>query len=136
MDDRKPSLMVDGVVVEDDKILLIRRGNQPFKGMWALPGGFVEYGERVEDAVVREVYEETSIKVKVRELLGVYSDPGRDPRGHSVSIVFLCERLSGEPAGGDDAAECRMFDVEKLPELAFDHWKIVSDALSCIFHDR
>ncbi|HEC96325.1 MAG TPA: NUDIX hydrolase [Euryarchaeota archaeon] len=123
-----PKVAVDGVVIKDRKILLVKRGKDPFKGKYALPGGFVEYGERVEDAVIREVFEETNVKVKIKDLLGVYSDPNRDPRGHVISIAFLLEYVSGEPAGGDDAAEASWFDIDNLPPLAFDHDKIIKDA--------
>ena len=123
-----PKVAVDGVVIKDRKILLVKRGKDPFKGKYALPGGFVEYGERVEDAVIREVFEETNVKVKIKDLLGVYSDPNRDPRGHVISIAFLLEYVSGEPTGGDDAAEAGWFDMDNLPPLAFDHDKIIKDA--------
>jgi 8-oxo-dGTP diphosphatase len=126
---RNPALTVDGVLIEDGKILLIKRGREPFKGKWALPGGFVEYGERVEDAVIREFREETGIEAEIISLLGVYSDPNRDPRGHTVSIVYLLKRKGGELKGGDDASEARFFSLDNLPELAFDHDKIIRDAV-------
>jgi len=90
---KRPLIAVDGVLIKDGKILLVRRGKEPFRGYYALPGGFVEYGETVERAVVREVYEETGIKTRVKELLGVYSDPNRDPRGHVISIAFILEYI-------------------------------------------
>lgn len=127
---RNPRLTVDGVIVRGSKLLLIRRGNPPFKNTWALPGGFVEYGETVERAVRREVREETCLDTSIRRLVGVYSDPDRDPRGHTVSVVFLLTVESGSPQGGDDAAEARWFDIAALPELAFDHAKIIRDALA------
>ncbi|RLE58684.1 MAG: ADP-ribose pyrophosphatase [Thermoprotei archaeon] len=123
-----PKIAVDGVVIKDGKILLVKRGKDPFKGKYALPGGFVEYGEKVEDAIIREVLEETNVRVKIRDLLGVYSDPDRDPRGHVISIAFLLEYVSGDPTGGDDAIEAGWFDINNLPPLAFDHDKIISDA--------
>ncbi len=126
---RNPALTVDGVLIEDGKILLIKRGKEPFKGKWALPGGFVEYGERVEDAVIREFQEETGLETEIIRLAGVYSDPERDPRGHTVSIVYVLERKGGELKGGDDASEARFFSLNSLPELAFDHEKIVRDVL-------
>ncbi|RLF67488.1 MAG: ADP-ribose pyrophosphatase [Thermoplasmata archaeon] len=125
---KRPMIAVDGVLIRDRKILLVRRGKDPFKGYYALPGGFVEYGETVENAVVREVLEETGIKTRVKELLGVYSDPNRDPRGHVISIAFLLEYVEGEPRGGDDAEKAQWFDLEDLPNLAFDHDKIIRDA--------
>ena len=123
---KKPSIAVDGIITKDGKILLIKRKNEPFKGKWALPGGFVEYGERVEEAVLREIKEETGLNAKIKKLLGVYSDPNRDPRGHTISIVFILE-AEGEAKGGDDAEEAKFFDLKKLPSLAFDHKKIVDD---------
>jgi len=124
----KPSITVDGVLIKNGKILLIKRRNEPFSGKWALPGGFVEYGEKVEDAVLREFEEETGIKARIKKLLGVYSEPERDPRGHTISIVFLLEG-EGEARGGDDASDAKFFDLNDLPPLAFDHEKIIKDAL-------
>ena len=124
----KPSIAVDGVWIKNGKILLIKRKNEPFKGKWALPGGFVEYGERVEDAVLREFQEEVGIKAKIKKLLGVYSDPKRDPRGHVISVVFLLE-AEGEPKAGDDAEDAKFFSLDNLPPLAFDHEKIIKDAI-------
>lgn len=129
MDYKSPKLTVDGVVVKDKKILLIKRKNQPFKGKWALPGGFVEYGEKTEDAVVREVFEETGLKTKISHLVGVYSNPDRDPRGHIVSVVYFLEICNGKVKSGDDACEVRFFDLNHLPELSFDHGDILKDAL-------
>jgi len=131
---KSPRLTVDGVIIKNKKILLIRRKNEPFKGKWALPGGFVSYGERVEDAVVREVKEETGLDTKIQRLLGVYSDPERDPRGHTVSIAYLLSPKEGAPKGGDDALEARFFDINDLPSLAFDHDKIIKDALHMLAH--
>ncbi|HEC82534.1 MAG TPA: NUDIX hydrolase [Thermoplasmatales archaeon] len=130
----KPNITVDGILIKNKKILLIKRLNEPFKGKWALPGGFVEYGERVEEAVLREFEEETGIKASIKKLIGVYSDPSRDPRGHTISIVFLLEG-KGEPYAGDDAVEAKFFDLEKLPPLAFDHEKIIRDAIKMIEED-
>ena len=125
---KKPSITVDGVIIKKGKILLIKRKNEPFKGKWALPGGFVEYGEKVEDAVLREIKEETGLNAKIKNLLGVYSDPNRDPRGHTISIVFILEG-EGEAKASDDASDVKFFDLNKLPPLAFDHEKIIKDAI-------
>ncbi len=125
---KSPSLAVDGVVFKDNTVLLIKRKNDPFKGFWALPGGFVEYGEKVEDSVVREVSEETGLETRVNRLVGVYSDPSRDPRGHIVSVVFLLNIVGGVLKSGDDAAEARFFKVDDLPRLSFDHNIIIKDA--------
>lgn len=123
-----PALTVD-VVIEypDGDIILIKRRNPPFEGTWALPGGFVEVGETVEKAAVREAKEETGLRVRLDRLVGVYSDPNRDPRGHTVSVVF-----HGTPEGGTAKAASDASDVIKCGdfmtrELAFDHKKILSD---------
>lgn len=108
-----------------DRIVLIRRKNPP-EG-WALPGGFVEIGETVESAAAREAQEETSLQVRDLRLFGVYSDPSRDSRGHTVSVVFL-GTADGEPVGADDAREARIFSLDALPSpLAFDHETILDD---------
>jgi len=127
MNDRSPRLTVDGLVSKNNKILLIKRKNEPFRDKWALPGGFVEYGEKVEDAVVREVFEETGLRTEITSLFGIYSDPGRDPRGHTISAVFILKILGGEVAGGDDASDANFFSFDDLPVLGFDHDKIVDD---------
>jgi len=126
---KSPKLTVDGILLKKGEILLIKRKNPPFKDNWALPGGFVEYGEKTEDAVLREFFEETGLKTKINKLIGVYSDPDRDPRGHTISIVYLVEEKGGELIGGDDALEAKFFNVKKLPTLAFDHGKIIEDLL-------
>lgn len=124
-----PKLTVDGVLLEESELLLIQRKHDPFKGVWALPGGFVDYGETTEQALVREMEEETGLIVKIRELVGVYSDPTRDPRGHTVSIVYQVERIRGTLCGGDDATMAQFFNYGSLPVLAFDHHRIINDVL-------
>ena len=123
----RPNLTVDAIVLIEGKLVLIQRKNEPFKGMWALPGGFVEYKEKVEDAVVREMEEETGLKTRVLSLVGVYSDSDRDPRGHTVSAVFHLEKVGGELKAASDAKSVQLFSLEELPELAFDHENIVAD---------
>ena len=127
-----PSLTVDAIILIDGKLLLIRRGKEPFKGQYALPGGFVEYGERVEEAVEREVLEETGLNAEVSDFLGVYSAPDRDPRGHTISVVFYLEKIGGQLSAGDDAAEVKLFDLGDLPELAFDHSEIINDFIKTL----
>ena len=129
MEYKNPKLTVDGIIINDDKILLIKRKNEPFKDKWALPGGYVEYGETVEDAVLREISEETNLSVGIKELLGVYSSPDRDPRGHTVTIAFILNVKSGDVKCGDDAADAKFFEKRKLPDLSFDHDKIIEDAI-------
>ena len=125
-----PKLMVDVVVPsEAGRILLIRRASDPYEGQWALPGGFVEVGETLEEAAVREAGEETGLTVDIVRLVGVYSDPDRDPRGHNVSCAYLARNREGEPSAASDAAEVSFLDPSTV-ELAFDHDRIITDALS------
>lgn len=126
---RNPALTVDAVVVKDKKILLIKRKREPYQGHYALPGGFVEYGETVEAAMRREVLEETGLVVKIKSLVGVYSDPDRDPRGHVVSVVFAADIIGGALAAASDATDALLCDIADLPPLAFDHAQIISDSL-------
>ena len=126
---KSPKLTVDGLILKDKKVLLIKRKNYPFKGKWALPGGFVEYKEKTEDTAIREVFEETGLKTKINNLVGVYSDPNRDPRGHTVSVIYLLEICGGKLKSSDDASDAKFFDLNQLPKLAFDHSKIIKDAL-------
>lgn len=126
---KSPKITVDGVILTDGKILLVKRKNSPFKNKWALPGGFVEYGETTETAILREIFEETGLKTKIRNLSGVYSDPDRDPRGHTVSVVYAMEKIEGELKYGDDAIDVKFFDLGDLPCLAFDHYKIIKEVI-------
>ena len=124
-----PNITADGIVIKEQQILLIQRKNEPFKGRWALPGGFVNYGEKTEEAAIREVFEETGLKTKKNDLLGVYSDPNRDPRGHTITIAYFLEITGGNLKAGDDASNAKFFNVNKLPDLAFDHKIIINDAI-------
>ena len=128
MKNKTPRLTVDAVLFHADSVLLIQRKFSPFQGQWALPGGFVESGETTENAVIREFYEETGMKATVKRLVGVYSDPLRDPRGHTVSIVYLVESSVEGFNAGDDAQDVKFFKIGKLPDMAFDHEKIIHDA--------
>ncbi len=128
-----PLLTVDAVILyEKDKLVLIKRKNPPFQGEYALPGGFVDVGETVEDACVREAKEETNINVKIKKLIGVFSEPSRDPRGHVVSIAYLCEPKTKKekPKAQDDAASLEIIPISKIPslKLAFDHMEILKDS--------
>jgi 8-oxo-dGTP diphosphatase len=124
-----PALTVDVIIeMADGGIVLIERRNPPHG--WALPGGFVEYGETVEQAAVREAREETGLEVELVRQLHVYSDPARDPRSHTVSVVFI-GRAGGAPRGGSDAATARVFVRDELPApIAFDHAAILDDYFS------
>ncbi len=125
-----PALAVDCVVLDPvGRLLLVRRGREPFKGRYALPGGFVDAGERVEAAALRELREETGVIGHIEKLVGVYSDPGRDPRGPVVSIAFLVTPATELAAGGDDADDAVFVADWKASDLAFDHARIVADAL-------
>lgn len=127
---RNPLLTVDGIVLMGGKLVVVRRGRDPFRGKLALPGGIVEYGETVEAAVVREVREETGLETRVRRLLSIYSRPDRDPRGHFASVAFVLEAIGGRLRAGDDAAEVELVSLAPMPELAFDHSSIVLDFLA------
>lgn len=122
-----PLLAVDALIIYKRKLVLIKRKNPPYKDQFALPGGSVEIGETVEDATIREAKEETDLDIEIVRLLGVYSDPKRDPRSHTVSICFIA-RGEGNLRAGSDAKDIGLFDLNQLPELAFDHNKIIEDA--------
>ncbi len=133
MEYRQPKLTVDVIIETGERrdLVLIRRKNPPHG--WALPGGFVDVGETVERAARREALEETSLHVELERQFHVYSDPRRDPRGHTVSVVFI-GRAAEEPRGADDAAEARAFPRDDLPDsLAFDHGQILEDYLRGLY---
>jgi len=130
MNARNPSLSVDCVVFDPGgRLLLIRRKNLPFRGQYALPGGYVEYGETTEKAAARELAEETGLLAADVSLLGVYSDPDRDPRGHVVSIAYRVAVTGYDLRAGDDAADAAFVADWQALDLAFDHRKIVADAV-------
>jgi len=137
-----PALTVDVAAIAGEpprSILLVQRASEPFAGSWALPGGFVEAGERVPAAAARELAEETGVHAEPSELalLGVYDAPGRDPRGPTVSIVYVLLSDGEPPArGADDARDARWHPLERLPPLAFDHAAVVADAVSFAAHAR
>jgi 8-oxo-dGTP diphosphatase len=108
-------------------VLLIRRGNDPFKGLWAIPGGFLEMDEEIETAANRELLEETGIEGIELKQMHTFGTPGRDPRGRQITVVFTATvEKEIKPTAGDDAAEAKWFDIEDLPELAFDHDKVIA----------
>lgn len=126
---KTPLLTVDCIIeLQNNRIVLIRRQHPPLG--WALPGGFVDVGEKLHDAAVREVKEETGLSVDLTEQFFTYSDPARDPRKHTVSTVFI-GWAEGEPKGSDDAAEARAVPITELPpDLCFDHGQILADYLT------
>ncbi|MCB2221402.1 MAG: NUDIX hydrolase [Bacteroidetes bacterium] len=134
----RPALTVDAVIFrkinQELEVLLIQRKNYPFEGMWALPGGFVDMDETVEDAVVRELYEETGLKIEKLEQLHTFSALGRDPRGRTVSVTFfgIIGGQSSQVQGGDDAMDAKWFKMNQIPHLAFDHIEAVNMALKQI----
>ncbi|HDM79497.1 MAG TPA: NUDIX hydrolase [Deltaproteobacteria bacterium] len=123
---RNPLLTVDIIIeLPNNRVVLIERKNPPHG--WALPGGFVDYGESLENAAAREAKEETSLEIFDLEQFRAYSDPDRDPRHHTVTVVFVA-KAAGEPVAGDDAKNVRVFDLGHLPQnMAFDHGKILAD---------
>lgn len=127
-----PKVTVDAICVSNGRLLLIKRRNDPYKDHWALPGGFVEVGETTENAVIREMKEETNLDFRIGGLVGVYSEPDRDVRGHAVSITYWgWARDADELKSGDDAAHAEWIEVDDVirmvKELAFDHGKMVTD---------
>jgi len=124
-----PALAVDVIIEQDDRLLLIKRKNEPFKYLYALPGGFVNEYELVEAAAVREIREETSVDIILIDILGVYSKPNRDPRGHVISVVFVGKITGGVPKAGDDAGSYEWLRMDDLTDIkvAFDHINILDD---------
>jgi len=136
---KSPSLTVDAVIMcKDNFLVLIKRKKDPYKDSWALPGGFVEYGETVESAVIREVKEETGLDVDLKTIVGVYSDPDRDPRGHTVTICYLAQKSGGELKADTDASRVQCFKKEEISKmnLAFDHDIILKDAFNLLNNQK
>ena len=122
---RNPLVTVDIVIEIDNGIVLIKRANPPYG--WALPGGFVDYGETLESSAVREAKEETSLDIKLKEQFHSYSEPDRDPRHHTVTTVYIAKGI-GSPKPADDAKKVGVFTKSNLPEpIVFDHKKIIDD---------
>lgn len=153
---RHPSVAVDCVVFRGNSVLLVKRGGHPFRGRLALPGGFIEEGESAEQAVRRELHEETGLGVEKLRQFGFASTPNRDPRDWNISLVFTAQSYSGEPQGGDDAAEAMFVDISlsgnlltvggqkieldirlnECGELDFDETKIVKDDVLAFDHAK
>lgn len=143
MEYKKPSLTVDMFIINENseghvdfkeninnqEFILIKRKNNPYKDHWALPGGFVDYGESTESAAIREAKEETSIDIELIKLFDVYSEPDRDPRGHTVTVVYLTKGDLSQMKADDDAKEIEIFSFNDLNsiDLAFDHATILED---------
>ncbi len=121
----------DVIVQYKGKILIEKRGSDPFKGMFCLPGGRHDEGERIEETAIREIKEEAGLDIKLRHILGVYSDPKRDPRGHTLSVVFIADAKSDKARAASDAADVFWVEPAKIAKenLAFDHKKIIKDYL-------
>jgi 8-oxo-dGTP diphosphatase len=125
------AVTVDAVVVDSNNVLLIKRGNEPYKDCWALPGGYMDFDETAGEACCRELAEETGIEAEGIYFIGEFSQPGRHPE-QCISLAFLITNWQGEPAAGDDAQEVKWFSMTDLPaNIAFDHKKIVECAASC-----
>ena len=121
-------LTADAVLIVDNEVLLVQRKYDPFKGKWGFPGGFVDPDEKVLDGAKRELQEETGITNVELSQFGAYGDPGRDPRGRTVSFVYWAfPKEKPHAKAADDAANCGWFSLDNLPEMAFDHGKILSD---------
>lgn len=140
---RNPALTVDGVVLHrqnhsfgDDacSVLLIERGRDPFKGRHALPGGFVDYGEDINNAINREIQEETGLTGLPFKQFQTFGNPDRDPRGHTVSVVYVAVVIGQQPevAGGDDAVDAAWYPLDRLPDLAFDHALILEKVIEAL----
>ena len=123
-------LAADAIILDKGNVVLIRRKFPPFQGMWSLAGGMVNYRESAESAAVREAKEETNLDVKIKKLVGVYSKPGRDPRGHLVSVCFLCSKTGGEIKVTEETLGVKEFSPEELRnmQLAADHKDMLRDA--------
>lgn len=134
----RPAVTADVVAItkeEEPKVLLIQRGNEPYKGCWAFPGGFMEMDETTEECAIRELEEETGLKLDSMVQVGAYSKVDRDPRGRTITIAYLA--IVDGPLSviaQDDAAKAEWFSINALPALAFDHDEIMTDALNIYFN--
>ena len=125
---KSPILTADGILLEKGMVLLVKRKIPPYSGSWVIPGGHVDYGETTEKGIKREIKEELGIPVKIKRLFGVYSDPKRDPRYHTVSAVYLVEKIKGKIKLNEEASEFKFFSLNNLPKkIGFDHRKVLND---------
>jgi 8-oxo-dGTP diphosphatase len=130
-------LTADAILIVGNEVLLVQRKNEPFQGKWCIPGGFVDPEERVLDAAKRELQEETAVENVALKMFSAYGDPGRDPRGRTVSFVYWCLLDKKPPAvAADDAADCNWFDLNALPEMAFDHRQILDEFRTKLKSDK
>jgi len=118
-------IAIDALIIQNNKILLIKRRVEPFKDFWALPGGGIDFDETAEEALQKEVIEETGLRMVSSKFIQIYTDPNRDPK-QVITLSYYVE-AEGEPKAGDDATEYKWFDIHELPELGFDHKKIIED---------
>lgn len=136
----RPAVTADCVVFCNDSdglsVLLIERANEPFKGCWAFPGGFMDMEENAEDCAKRELKEETGMEVRSLKYLGTFSEVNRDPRGRTITIAYYVVVEKSEVVGADDASQARWFPIDLIPSLAFDHDKILQMALEEIKKDK
>ena len=133
----RPMASSDSVVIHNNEILLVKRATKPFKGFWTLPGGIMDPGETIEQTAVREVLEEPGAKVTIDRMLGVYSGPKRDPRGTSLSVVFLMKFIKFVGVADKEVSEVKFFPVNKIPsKLGFDHKTVINDALKLSRKDK
>ena len=136
----RPAVTADCVVIareNEPKVLLIQRGNEPFKGCWAFPGGFMNMDETTEQCAVRELEEETGLKVSKIQQIGAYSKVDRDPRGRTVTVAYLAIINKPETVKGlDDAAKAQWFPIDGIPPLAFDHDEMLERALARLHKDH
>ena len=133
-----PKITVDAIILFDkESIVLIKRKNPPYKDYWAIPGGFVELGETIENAVMREAKEETSLDIRPIKILNIYSDPNRDPRGHIITVAYICEKIGGTLKANSDAKDIKIFNKNRIKniQLAFDHAKILTDFYAILKED-
>jgi 8-oxo-dGTP diphosphatase len=119
------------ILIENNKVLLIKRGREPFLGEWAIPGGRIDEDESAQECAIREMKEETGLDIEIISLVGIYSDPKRDPRG-IIAATYLVKKTGGVLNAGDDAAEAKWFYLDALPKLATDHSKMLEDALKTL----
>lgn len=130
-----PLVCSDGVVINKDKVLLVKRSIKPFKGSWTLPGGHIDFGETSQETVIREIKEETNIDVEVVKLIKLYDNPKRDPWGHIISIAYLCVPVHTNSTfiKNEEVEELYWCDINKLPEnIGFDHRIIINDAIEIL----